>query len=61
MAAAKYGNRISSRVDLPDNRFDGVFANAALFHIPSQELPRLLLKLRATLKPAGVLLERARP
>src|SRR6202140_1989718 len=43
------------KVDLPDNRFDGVFANAALFHIPSQELPRVLLELRATLKPGGVL------
>jgi SAM-dependent methyltransferase len=44
------------KVDLPDNRFDGVFANAALFHVPSQELPRVLLELRATLKPGGVLL-----
>jgi SAM-dependent methyltransferase len=43
------------KVDLPDNRFDGVFANAALFHVPSQELPRVLLELRATLKPGGVL------
>jgi len=43
------------KVDLPDNRFDGVFANAALFHVPSQELPRVLLELRATLKPSGVL------
>src|SRR6266850_5298305 len=25
---------------LPENRFDGVFANASLFHVPSQELPR---------------------
>ena len=43
------------KVDLPDNRFDGVFANAARFHVPSQELPRVLLELRATLKPGGVL------
>jgi SAM-dependent methyltransferase len=43
------------KVELPDNRFDGVFANAALFHVPSQELPRVLLELRATLKPGGVL------
>jgi len=43
------------KLDLPDNRFDGVFANAALFHVPSQELPRVLLELRATLKPGGVL------
>jgi SAM-dependent methyltransferase len=43
------------RLDLPGGRFDGVFANAALFHVPSQELPRVLLELRATLKPRGVL------
>ena len=43
------------KLDLPDNRFDGVFANAALFHVPSQELPRVLLQLHATLKPRGVL------
>src|SRR5215472_3891412 len=43
------------KLDLPDNRFDGVFANAALFHVPSQELPRVLLELHATLKPRGVL------
>jgi SAM-dependent methyltransferase len=42
-------------LDLPENRFDGVFANASLFHVPSQELPRILLELRATLKPRGVL------
>ena len=43
------------KLALPDNHFDGVFANAALFHVPSQELPRVLLELRATLKPGGVL------
>src|SRR5260221_10080783 len=42
-------------LDLPENRFDGVFANASLFHVPSQELPRILLELRATLKPRGIL------
>ena len=42
-------------LDLPDNHFDGVFANAALFHVPSQELPRVLLQLYACLKPGGVL------
>lgn len=40
---------------LPDAHFDGVFANASLFHIPRQELPRILGELRATLKPGGVL------
>src|SRR5580693_3037037 len=43
------------KLDLPDNYFDGVFANAALFHVPSQELPRVLLELHASLKPGGVL------
>ena len=40
---------------LPPGRFDGVFANASLFHVPSQELPRVLRELHATLKPGGVL------
>jgi SAM-dependent methyltransferase len=43
------------KLDLPDARFDGVFANASLFHVPSQELPRVLRQLRATLKAGGVL------
>lgn len=42
-------------MDLPESRFDGVFANASLFHVPSQELPRVLLELSRTLKPRGVL------
>ena len=43
------------KLDLPDHRFDGVFANASLFHVPSRELPRVLLELHASLKPRGVL------
>ena len=43
------------RLDLPADRFDGVFANASLFHVPTQELPRVLRELRAALKPRGVL------
>ena len=43
------------QLDLPAERFDGVFANAALFHVPASALPRVLLELRATLKPRGVL------
>ena len=42
-------------LDLPASRFDGVFANASLFHVPSQALPRVLNELHATLKPGGVL------
>jgi len=43
------------KLELPARRFDGVFANAALFHVPSRALPRVLLDLHATLKPRGVL------
>jgi SAM-dependent methyltransferase len=42
-------------LDLPPRHFDGVFANAALFHVPTQELPRVLRELHAALKPGGVL------
>ena len=42
-------------LDLRDERFDGVFANATLFHVPTQELERVLRQLWATLKPGGVL------
>lgn len=40
---------------LPEASFDGIFANASLFHVPRRELPRVLHELRATLKPGGVL------
>jgi SAM-dependent methyltransferase len=43
------------KLDLPPEYFDGVFANASLFHVPSQELPRILKELWATLKYGGVL------
>ena len=42
-------------LDLPAGRFDGIFANASLFHVPSQELPRVLRELHASLAPRGVL------
>ena len=32
-----------------------MFANAVLFHVPGQELPRVLRELHATLRPGGVL------
>ena len=43
------------KLDLPPAHFDGVYANAALFHVPSAALPKVLLDLHATLKPGGVL------
>ncbi len=42
-------------LSLPDAAFDGVFANASLFHVPTQELPRVQGQLWATLRPGGVL------
>ena len=42
-------------LDLPPARFDGIFANAVLFHVPSQALPRVLGQLLAALQPGGVL------
>jgi SAM-dependent methyltransferase len=42
-------------LDLPDAAFDGVFANASLFHVPTRELRRVLGELRACLRPRGAL------
>ncbi|QOY95707.1 class I SAM-dependent methyltransferase [Massilia sp. UMI-21] len=42
-------------LDLPPAMFDGVFANASLFHVPSAELPGVLTQLFGTLKPGGAL------
>jgi SAM-dependent methyltransferase len=59
MAHAYSGCRIWQQdflgLDLPAARFDGIFANASLFHVPTQELPRVLRELHAALKPRGVL------
>lgn len=40
---------------LPRDTFDGIFANASLFHVPSVALPRVLGELRDALVPRGVL------
>lgn len=42
-------------LDLPAAMFDGVFANASLFHVPSVALPGVLAALHGALKPGGVL------
>jgi SAM-dependent methyltransferase len=42
-------------LDLPPAMFDGIFANAALFHVPRRALPKVLGDLYAALKPGGVL------
>ena len=43
------------QLELPEEYFDGIFANASLFHVPSQELPRVLRQLWTALKHNGVL------
>ncbi len=43
-------------LELPAKRFDGVFANAVLFHVPTQELGRVLEQLHRTLVTGGVLM-----
>ena len=40
---------------LPAGHFDGIFANASLFHVPSERLPHVLRELNSGLKPDGVL------
>ena len=40
---------------LPPAHWDGIFANASLFHVPKAHLPRVLGELRESLKPRGVL------
>ena len=42
-------------LDLPDAEFDGIFANASLFHIPKIDFPRVLTELYASLKQGGIL------
>jgi len=42
-------------MDLSDYQFDGVFANASLFHVPATELLNVLKKLRECLLPDGIL------
>ena len=42
-------------LSLPGGYFHGVFANASLFHVPTQELSRVLGEIRTSLRPRGVL------
>ena len=43
------------QLELPAGRFDGIFANASLFHVPTAALPQVLQRLHAALRPGGVL------
>lgn len=59
MAAAYSGCPVLQQnflnLELPVASFDGVFANATMFHIPGQELGRILGELREALVPQGIL------
>src|SRR3981081_3817624 len=41
-------------LNLPADRFDGIFANASLSHVPCPELPRVLSHFHAQLTPHRV-------
>lgn len=42
-------------LELPAGHFDGIFANASLFHVPTAALPQVLQRLHAALRAEGVL------
>lgn len=42
-------------MDLSGHKFDGIFANASLFHVPADELLTVLKKLWECLLPEGIL------
>ena len=43
------------KLELEENCYDGIFANASLFTVPSQELPRVLKELHSALRKDGIL------
>lgn len=42
-------------LDLPENFFDGIFANASIFHIPKMQLSSALETMNKSLKKNGIL------
>lgn len=48
-------NDTFTAMNLPNSQFDGVFANASLFHVPRIELKSVLKKLHDCLRPNGIL------
>ena len=43
------------RIELAPARYDGIWANASLIHVPAEELVNQIKKLKKALKPGGVL------
>mgnify|MGYP000072444320 CR=1 FL=1 len=54
-SGCKILNQQFLKLDLKDNSYDGIFANASLFHVPSKELIRVLRELRSSLRKNGIL------
>ncbi len=54
-SGCKVLNQQFLKLDLKDNSYDGIFANASLFHVPSKELIRVLGELRSSLRNNGIL------
>jgi len=48
-------NQTFVTMNLPFGHFDGVFANASMFHVPSSQLSNVLNKLHDCLRPNGIL------
>ena len=55
LSGAEVWEQLLTELDLPDARFDAVFCNACLFHVPSAALPATLRALADTLRPGGIL------
>lgn len=45
-----------SNITYPENSFDGIIANSSLFHVPIEELPKVLNSFRKILKQNGKML-----
>jgi len=54
-ANCKTLNQNFLNLELVPESFDGIFANASLFHVPSQKLPNVLTSLYRALRSKGVL------
>ena len=44
-------------LDLPDEYFHGIFANASLFHVPQKSYAKVLSELHSSLKKDGILFQ----
>lgn len=54
LAGCEVLNQNFLELSLPKECFDGIFANASLFHVPSEHLPRVLGELHDALKARGI-------